>query len=73
MYGSTEETVKDVRDLTSCSGLLKVSNLRSRVNLKSLLPSADNDGFCRAMNKTTKPCFLAGDERVNENQGMQIH
>ena len=47
--------------------------LRSRVNLKSLLPSADNDGFCRAMNKTTKPCFLAGDERVNENQGMQIH
>ena len=39
-----------------------------RVPFRKLLPSAPEEDFCRS--SCGKPCFLAGDERANENQGM---
>ena len=35
------------------------------------LPDASEEAFCRSANPEEKPCFLAGDARVNENQGRK--
>ena len=35
-----------------------------------VLPDADEEAFCRSTDSTERPCFLAGDVRVNENQGI---
>lgn len=34
------------------------------------LPDASEEAFCRSANPEEKPCFLAGDARVNENQAL---
>ena len=38
---------------------------------KNLLPRQDPDVFCVSLDPK-RPCFLSGDERTNENQGMDM-
>lgn len=59
VYGVDEETLKSLR--LPASSLLKSQN-------RILLPQAPPEDFCRTT--CSKPCFNAGDERVNENQGL---
>ena len=68
VYGSSKKRLEEVRDLKSCCGLLKVT--KQSPNVKPLLPSAPEEEFCTTSNKEKRPCFRAGDGRVNENQGM---
>lgn len=57
-----------LRDQNANLGLMKV---RAHVDTSgmSVLPEADEEAFCRSPNPEEEPCYIAGDERVNENQG----
>ena len=65
VYGVDVETLNEVRE--PGTPFLRVQKAPKR-NIRRLLPSAPEEDFCRS--SCGKPCFLAGDERVNENQGM---
>ena len=69
VYGSSEEVARRLRSLKG-HGLLDVVPLRN-VGDRPRLPNADEEAFCRSPNPEEKPCFLAGDIRVNENQGRK--
>jgi len=57
-----------LRDTNAKLGLLKViPHVDS--NGEPILPPADDEAFCRSPNPEVQHCFLAGDVRVNENQG----
>ena len=74
MYGVTKEQIDDLRDFTSGIGLLKVASTGSAsLNLQPLLPPAPEEEFFRTNDPTNKPCFRAGDGRVNENQGRKYN
>ena len=38
---------------------------------RPILPPADEEAFCRSPNREEENCFIAGDVRVNENQGRR--
>ena len=67
VYGSSDELAKQLRSPKG-HGLLDTVPLRNIGGLPRL-PDADEEAFCRSGNPEEKPCFIAGDARVNENQG----
>ncbi|XP_056273934.1 eosinophil peroxidase-like [Pseudoliparis swirei] len=76
VYGSDDTKARFLRDLTSDLGLLRV-NRQFTDNRRELLPfSSMVTNMCatRARITNTKakevPCFVAGDERSNENVGL---
>uniref|UniRef100_A0A674P0J6 Eosinophil peroxidase-like n=1 Tax=Takifugu rubripes TaxID=31033 RepID=A0A674P0J6_TAKRU len=74
VYGADDVKARFLRDLTSDKGLLKV-NPEHTDNGRELLPFATMDAnLCATRGRITNdssarevPCFLAGDDRVNEN------
>ena len=69
MYGSSDELAKQLRSPKG-HGLLDTVPLRNIGGLPRL-PDASEEAFCRSPNPEEKPCFIAGDARVNENQGRK--
>ncbi|XP_026564437.1 myeloperoxidase [Pseudonaja textilis] len=73
VYASEDEWATQLRNLTSNLGLLAVNDRFNDRGL-TLLPFGNPQGFpetCNITNKTAKiPCFLAGDNRVNEMPGL---
>ena len=71
VYGSDKDTADRLRDHKSGLGLLLVTPFVNS-NGQSALPEAEEEEFCRSPKPEEKPCFKAGDIRVNENQGMMM-
>ncbi|XP_041931019.1 eosinophil peroxidase-like isoform X1 [Alosa sapidissima] len=76
VYGSDEKLARDLRNLTANSGLLEVND-EFTDNGRELLPFSRVKDLCRNRKAITGdrkakevPCFLAGDERVDENIGL---
>ena len=69
VYGSSDELAKQLRSPKG-HGLLDTVPLRNIGGLPRL-PDASEEAFCRSPNPEEKPCFIAGDARVNENQGRK--
>ncbi|XP_048087442.1 eosinophil peroxidase-like isoform X1 [Alosa alosa] len=76
VYGSDEKLAGDLRNLTANSGLLEVND-EFTDNGRELLPFSRVKDLCRNRKAITGdrkakevPCFLAGDERVDENIGL---
>ncbi|XP_063051722.1 eosinophil peroxidase-like [Engraulis encrasicolus] len=76
VYGSDEKLVRNLRDLTTDKGLLRV-NERFSDNGREHLPFSNMTMMCANREEITGidgaenvPCFLAGDERVLENIGL---
>ena len=67
VYGSSEEEEEDLR---APGGLMRVMKHPHGCPLMNLLPAAHDDVPCVSKDPN-RPCFLAGDERVNENQGKK--
>lgn len=67
VYGSSEEEEDNLR---APDGSLKIMKPPHGCPLGDLLPAAFPETFCESVDPNT-PCFLAGDERVNENQGRE--
>ncbi|KAM9208871.1 myeloperoxidase [Dugong dugon] len=67
VYGSEDPLARDLRNLTSQLGLLKVND-RFRDNGRALLPFDNlHDDPCLLTNRSVRiPCFLAGDSRSSE-------
>ncbi|KAM3867506.1 eosinophil peroxidase [Diretmus argenteus] len=81
VYGAEEDKARKLRDLSSNKGLLKV-NTRYTDNGRELLPfSTMTVNMCASRARITNdtkakevPCFVAGDERTNENIALtSIH
>ncbi|KAK1899682.1 Eosinophil peroxidase [Dissostichus eleginoides] len=81
VYGSEEQLAKSLRDPDSDSGLLRV-NTEFRDNRRELLPFHPMQvNMCATRKRVTYdtnarevPCFLAGDDRVDENIALtSIH
>lgn len=66
VYGSSEEEEELLR---APDGLMKVVKPVQGCPLGDFLPPASPEAFCPSLDPST-PCLLAGDERVNENQGL---
>ncbi|KAM9360665.1 uncharacterized protein ABDE67_001280 [Symphorus nematophorus] len=76
VYGSDDSKAHLLRDLTSDKGLLRV-NTKYTDNGRELLPFQTGPNMCATRARITNdsnaedvPCFLAGDERSNENIGL---
>ncbi|ETE71506.1 Peroxidase mlt-7, partial [Ophiophagus hannah] len=73
VYASEDAWAMQLRNLTSNLGLLAVNDRFNDRGL-ALLPFGNPKGFpetCNITNKTLNiPCFLAGDNRVNEMPGL---
>ena len=65
VYGSSEEEEENLR---APGGLLRVMKDPHGYTLPALLPAQDPEISCVSKDPN-RPCFVAGDERVNENQG----
>lgn len=65
VYGSTEELALELR---AADGLLRTMKHPHGCPMANLLPEQPPDVFCVSKDPL-RPCFLAGDERANENQG----
>lgn len=65
VYGSTRELAEELR---APDGRLLVMKHPHGCPMKSLLPAQPPDVFCESRDPL-RPCFHAGDERANENQG----
>ncbi|XP_068594955.1 eosinophil peroxidase-like isoform X1 [Brachionichthys hirsutus] len=74
VYGSDEEKARSLRDLSSREGLLRVNTMYND-NGRELLPFVNLDtNMCATRAAITNdsnarevPCFVSGDERVDEN------
>ncbi|XP_073322530.1 eosinophil peroxidase-like [Pagrus major] len=74
VYGSDEAKARSLRDLTSDKGLLRVNRMYDDKG-RELLPFSEmGTNMCATRARITNdsratevPCFLAGDERSNEN------
>ncbi|KAJ7374155.1 hypothetical protein OS493_009495 [Desmophyllum pertusum] len=66
VYGSSDEEAADLRDR---NGLLRTMKPPHGCPMKRLLPAQDPDLFCESRDPL-RPCFVAGDERANENPGL---
>ncbi|XP_031426883.1 eosinophil peroxidase-like [Clupea harengus] len=76
VYGADEGLARDLRDLTTDSGLLRV-NEGFNDSGRELLPFSPMKDMCASRGRITNdtnaeevPCFIAGDERVDENIGL---
>ncbi|XP_032072993.1 myeloperoxidase [Thamnophis elegans] len=73
VYASEDAWARQLRNLTNNLGLLSVNN-RFKDRGLDLLPFGTPQGFpenCNITNRTARiPCFLAGDNRVNEMSGL---
>ncbi|KAM8887395.1 eosinophil peroxidase-like isoform 1-T4 [Spinachia spinachia] len=77
VYGSDETKARFLRDLTTDEGLLRVNTVYND-NGRELLPfSSMTSNMCATRVRITNnsyaeevPCFVAGDERVDENIGL---
>ncbi|XP_062396246.1 eosinophil peroxidase-like [Sardina pilchardus] len=76
VYGSEEKLARQLRNRTHDSGLLEVND-RFTDNGRELLPFSRIKDLCANRKAITGdkrakdvPCFLAGDERVDENIGL---
>ncbi|XP_031425767.1 eosinophil peroxidase-like [Clupea harengus] len=76
VYGADEGLARDLRDLTTDSGLLRVND-RFNDSGRELLPFSRMEEMCANRGRITKdanaeevPCFIAGDVRVDENIGL---
>ncbi|XP_062273836.1 eosinophil peroxidase-like [Scomber scombrus] len=77
VYGSDDVKARFLRDLTTDKGLLRV-NTKYNDNGRELLPFTNmGANMCATRSRITKdvkveevPCFLAGDERSNENLAL---
>ena len=68
MYGSSSDLARRLRNSNANLGLLDVRPFINSGGMPIMPP--DPEAFCRPTNNTGQPsCFLAGDIRVNENQG----
>ncbi|XP_027042014.1 peroxidasin-like [Pocillopora damicornis] len=70
VYGSDKETAESLRDQEDRRFLDVTPVAKAAVRQCGLLPDAEKDAFCRSPNPKDKPCYRAGDERVNENQAL---
>ena len=70
MYGSDIDLANRLRNSKANLGLLDVEPYINSMG-QPRLPDADEEAFCRSTNSAERPCFLAGDVRVNENQGKK--
>lgn len=68
MYGSDPVLAEQLRDPNDRK-FLDVRPFIQAARPCPILPAADEEAFCRSANPEEDPCFLAGDVRVNENQG----
>ena len=67
VYGSSEEEEENLR---APGGLLRVMKHPHGCPLRNLLPAQVPDPEVPCVSRDpNRPCFVAGDERVNENQG----
>ncbi|KAM7391981.1 hypothetical protein PAMP_022627 [Pampus punctatissimus] len=77
VYGSDDAKARSLRDLTNDKGLLRVNSQYSD-NGRELLPFSNmGANMCATRGRITNdsdaeevPCFVAGDERSNENIGL---
>ena len=70
MYGSDSKTAEELRNRNASLGLMDVRPfLSSGAGSRPILPPEEG-GFCRSKDTKKEPCLRAGDERVNENQGV---
>lgn len=72
MYGSDEALALRLRDTKANLGFLDVSPYIN-TNDRPRLPDAEAEAFCRSTDRSSRPCFLAGDIRVNENHGKRLN
>ena len=68
IYGSEEELTANLK---GNGGTLRDMKHPHGCPFKNLLPRQDPDVFCVSKDPN-RPCFLSGDERTNENQGMNM-
>ena len=68
VYGSDIDTAESLRDQNANLGLLDERPFITSGG-QPILPPAEEEAFCRSPNPEDKPCFVAGDIRVNENHG----
>ena len=66
IYGSEDELTENLK---GNRGTLRDMKHPHGCPFKNLLPRQDPDVFCVSKD-SKRPCFLSGDERTNENQGM---
>ncbi|XP_064164290.1 eosinophil peroxidase-like isoform X1 [Anguilla rostrata] len=77
VYGSEDALARNLRDFTNNGGLLRI-NQRFKDGGRELLPfTTKAPNMCATRRKITNssgleevPCFIAGDERVDENTGL---
>lgn len=71
VYGSDKETAEELRDPVDPRFLATTPYPVSDMDRQcGRLPDAELEAFCRSPKPMDKPCFRAGDERVNENQAL---
>ena len=66
IYGSEENVTENLK---GNGGTLRDMKHPHGCPFKNLLPRQDDDAICVSRDPN-RPCFLSGDERTNENQGM---
>jgi len=70
IYGSEDELAENLK---GNGGMLRDMQHPHGCPFKNLLPRQDPDVFCVSKDPN-RPCFMSGDERTNENQGlMSMH
>lgn len=72
VYGSDEALALRLRDTKANLGFLDVSPYIN-TNDRPRLPDGEAEAFCRSTDRSSRPCFLAGDIRVNENHGKRLN
>ncbi|XP_022798435.1 peroxidasin homolog [Stylophora pistillata] len=71
VYGSSEEEAEHLR---TPDGRMRIMKTRHGCPLGDLLPAQTDPEIPCVSRDPNRPCFIAGDERVNENQGlMSVH
>ena len=70
VYGSDDEFARLVLRSPKGNGLLDERIVRNSGD-RPRLPPSNPEAFCRSPNREEKHCFVAGDVRVNENQGRK--
>jgi len=70
VYGSSTKTANELRDRSANLGLMDVRQFVISGTRSSPILPRQRQGFCRSNNPMREPCFRAGDDRSNENQGV---
>ncbi|XP_078362200.1 peroxidasin-like, partial [Oculina patagonica] len=70
VYGANCQEAELLRDRKANLGLLRVVPFPTSSAKSPILPEAGSQTFCRSPNTAMKPCFIAGDSRINENPAL---